>query len=530
MLRRVPIHRVFVVATVLVAASSGMAEPGGADEPEQRYVVIAVEPDEAAIHTPGGSVVVQTPSASVVETIDDLTGSGSIVSSFDAIDGAVVELTAAEAAVLALDSDLIVEPDLPVSIDEVPWGLDRIDQQSSELDGRFAARMTGAGVPVFVVDTGVKADHGEFGHRVVPGLDLFDDQADATTDCHGHGTHVASVVAGRTLGVAPAATIVPVRVLDCEGAGHTSGVARAIDWIVAEHEAPGVVNLSIGGSRSEVLDAAISRAHSAGFVVVVAAGNDSGDACATSPARAPEAITVGAVGRSDVYARWSNKGPCVDIAAPGLGIEGANARTTDGTRNMSGTSQAAPHVAGVAALLIESGVRLPDQVLGALLESASTGALAVESPAATVSQYLVLVLPEAVRLHVEEVEVMVLEGPAPAIVVTIRADGPVGVQLASRFWVESLTAVPNEGVAMVVFSTHEGTHVVKVAESGTELTVEVGEFDPPEALRLEGEPFGLDGLDLLLTSPAGGMGDLGRTFGPTGVEVMVGPRNPRSAE
>ncbi len=243
------------------------------------------------------------------------------------------------------------------------WNLDRIDQATNAYDQRYRYPGTGEGVRVYVIDTGVRPDHAEFSGRVVAGFDAILD-GNGTGDCDGHGTHVAGTIAGSTVGVAKRATIVPVRVLGCDGTGSTLGVLAGADWVLGQHVAgtPAVVNMSLGlddpGGTFTDLDAKIAVLVAAGITVVVAAGNggDDGvgdDACTFSPARAPSAITVGASGSSDARAGFSNFGTCLDLFAPGVSIRSAwNVGSVNAGAYLSGTSMASPAVAGIAAVYL----------------------------------------------------------------------------------------------------------------------------------------------------------------------------------
>ena len=267
-----------------------------------------------------------------------------------------------------------VAVNVPVAVAR-SWGLDRTDQRALPLDGQIARAGSGAGVNVYVIDTGVYASSTEFAGRVIPGFTSVSDGR-GTSDCHGHGSHVAGTVAGSTFGFANEATIVPVRVLDCSGGGSTAGVISGINWMIAHHVAgqPAVANLSLGGVYDYATNDAIERAVADGITVVVAAGNESTDSCTKSPASAPSAITVGATTSTDSRAYYSNFGACIDIFAPGSAIISAGISSATATTQMSGTSMASPHVAGVAAIILGNARSLtPAQVDDRLTASASVG-------------------------------------------------------------------------------------------------------------------------------------------------------------
>ena len=296
---------------------------------------------------------------------------------------------------------LSVEPDVTITTTATqsspPWGLDRVDQRALPLSNSYTYPADGAGVTAYVIDTGILGGHSDFGGRVRAGYSAINDGR-GTTDCDGHGTHVAGTVAGAGYGVAKGATPVAVRVLDCNGSGSTSGVIAGVDWAAADHAAgtPAVANLSLGGSTSSALDAAVTALVDDGVTVAVSAGNSNVNACTQSPARTAAALTVAATERSDARASYSNFGSCVDVFAPGSGIVSDWYTSPTATATLSGTSMASPHVAGAAAVLLSQQRGLtPAQVASRLVGSATADVvtnagsgtpnrlLYVEAPAAT---------------------------------------------------------------------------------------------------------------------------------------------------
>lgn len=251
------------------------------------------------------------------------------------------------------------------------WGLDRIDQRDLPGDDAFSYDAAGAGVTAYIVDTGIDTDHADFGSRATHGVDTVDGDNDAS-DCNGHGTHVAGTVGGAQYGVAKDVDLVAVRVLDCNGSGTTAGVIEGLDWVAAHHQSgePAVANMSLGGGASASLDEAVNRVIDDGVTMAVAAGNSNADACNSSPARLPAALTTGASDEADARASFSNVGDCVDLFAPGVDI--TSTWLDGGTNTISGTSMAAPHVAGVAAqYLSTSPGASPNQVNAEILDHTS---------------------------------------------------------------------------------------------------------------------------------------------------------------
>lgn len=283
-----------------------------------------------------------------------------------------------------------VEPDSVVwafaTQDDATWGLDRIDQRDG-LDGVYNYNSQGSGVRAYVIDTGIRTTHADFGGRAEYGRDFVDNDLIAD-DCNGHGTHVAATIGGATYGVAKDVHLVAVRVLGCDGSGTTSGVIAGIDWVTANAFKPAVANMSLGGSASTSLDTAVKNSIAAGIGYTVSAGNGNfigraQDACNYSPARVPEAMTISATDSADRKASWANYGNCVDLFAPGVSITSAWIGSNTAANTISGTSMAAPHAAGVAALYLQVNPAAAPAAVRDAIYAATTKGIVADSKTAS---------------------------------------------------------------------------------------------------------------------------------------------------
>ncbi|MBF9128419.1 S8 family peptidase [Plantactinospora sp. S1510] len=275
-----------------------------------------------------------------------------------ALNGFSAKLTTEQVAALRNDPDVAyIAPDQKITLDTtqtpVTWGLDRIDQRDRPLNNTYDYNRTGAGVTVYVIDSGIRASHAEFGGRVAGGFTAIND-GNGTNDCHGHGTHVAGTVGSAAYGVAKGVRLVPVRVFGCSPNTSTAAVVAGVDWVTANRTGPSVANMSLGGPPQPALDAAVTNSINAGVTYIVAAGNDAVDACGQSPAYLPNVVTVAASDSGDARTWFSNFGDCVALFAPGGDILSTGIASDNAALVASGTSMASPHVAGAAAIYLEA--------------------------------------------------------------------------------------------------------------------------------------------------------------------------------
>jgi subtilisin family serine protease len=334
--------------------------------PDQYIVVLRdADPGVAAVGAP-----------LVAEELASL-HAGTVLHTYEhAFKGFAVKMS--EAAALRMINDprvAFIEEDSQVQAvatqTSAPWGLDRVDQPALPLNGSYVYNVTGAGVNAYIIDSGIRATHTDFGGRVVSAFTYINDGR-GTSDCNGHGTHVAGVVGGATHGLAKSVRLHAVRVLDCAGQATISAVAAGVDWVTANHVKPAVANLSIVAAASSVIDTAVTNSINAGVTYVVAAGNNNADACTISPARVAGAITVAATNNTDQRWASSNFGTCVDLFAPGVDITSAWYTGDTATNLMFGTSLSTAHVTGAAALYLQTNTTATPATVASMLTTRVT--------------------------------------------------------------------------------------------------------------------------------------------------------------
>ena len=377
-----------VALSLAIAAPAAAADLRRVDRPipGQYIVVLAddaidskIDKGRARVAGSAGDVAAAEVSAAVAAEVVDMAASyglgvGRVYSS--ALRGMAVRATEKDVQRLLQDPRVaFVEEDGYVELSATQtgatWGLDRIDQRDRPLNGTYIYTPTASNVRVYVIDSGILANHSNFGGRVLPGVTAISDGRGAS-DCNGHGTHVAGTIGGATWGVAKAVRLVPVRVFGCSGGSANSTIIAGIDWVRANRVLPAVANMSLGGGASSATDTATNNLINSGVTVVVAAGNNNANACNYSPARVAGAITVGSTASNDSRSTFSNFGTCVNIFAPGTSITSTWWTSTSATNTISGTSMASPHVAGAAALILSgSPSASPATVRSAIYNKAS---------------------------------------------------------------------------------------------------------------------------------------------------------------
>jgi subtilisin family serine protease len=377
--------RSVIVAALLIAAisvssvSTAAAAPGaareqapllGTDNPAalaDRYIVVFKDTAERTFVN-SASASVQALGGTIHETYQHT------IRGFAAtLSPPAVEKLRQDPNVAYIEADATVT--LSTTQTNATWGIDRIDQRNRPLSTTYNYTSTGRGVTAYIIDTGIRTSHNDFGGRAVGGFTAINDGR-GTNDCNGHGTHVAGTVGGRTYGVAKEVRLVAVRVLSCSGSGSNSGVIAGIDYVTSNHAAgtPAVANMSLGGGASTALDTAVNRSINDGVSYAVAAGNSNRNACSYSPARVPAALTAGSSTSSDARSSFSNYGSCVDLFAPGSSITSAWYTSNSATNTISGTSMASPHVAGAAARYLQGNPSAsPSTVSNAIRSNATTG-------------------------------------------------------------------------------------------------------------------------------------------------------------
>ncbi len=389
------VTRAIALASIAIGAVSvsvaSAAEPAPSVPGSRRVIVDAVgntalgSPD----HTAGQYIVQVEDGADLDDVVADVVAGGvEITGTMEgAIDAFTAPLDAETVVALRHSEDVVrVQRDHVYEVTDVqdnpPWGLDRIDQRALPLDTKYSHQYSGAGVDAYVVDSGIRMTHSEFTDRIGQGAFVNFGDGTGITDCNGHGTHVAGTVGGTTWGVAKAVSIRPVKVVSCDRTTTDGLIVLGLNWVIEDHQRgqPAVLNISLGGPVSTVLDDAVKKVVADGITVVVAAGNDSTiSSCDQSPARIPEVITVAASTDADARTDFSSFGSCIDLFAPGVAVRSAAHDSDAGSVLKTGTSMAAPHAAGAAALVLEEHpTYTPAQVWAAIDADTTKGAISGE--------------------------------------------------------------------------------------------------------------------------------------------------------
>ncbi|MPZ82683.1 MAG: S8 family serine peptidase [Actinophytocola sp.] len=361
-----------LAAAAVVAVSLSLSSPASAAEGEilgagaegaieNSYLVVL---EDGAAAKP--AAIAQRYDAKVTHTFRAaLNGYAATMSEADA------KRAAADPAVAYVEQNRVISA-LETQPNPPSWGLDRVDQRKLPLDNSYTYPNTAPNVTAYIIDTGIRTTHSDFGGRATWGTNTADSN---NTDCNGHGTHVAGTVAGTAHGIAKQAHLVAVKVLNCQGSGTLAGVTAGIDWVTQNAQKPAVANMSLGASGTNAsMENAVRNSISSGVTYAIASGNSSSDACNFTPARTPEAITVNSTDSNDARSSFSNFGSCSDIFAPGRDITSSWNTSDTATNTISGTSMATPHVTGASAVYLGSHPSAtPAEVQTALKDGASIG-------------------------------------------------------------------------------------------------------------------------------------------------------------